>query len=131
MLARAIATTVRLDRELAFLCGQMMDFGKIVLLSLIQEAMEKEPQYKTAPAEVVDGIVEAYHPKLGGVVGERWHLPAAVLETIKCHHALSAASEHRRYVATASLSDRLANSFVQTPDPQARWRVGRAFIDCG
>ncbi len=111
--ARAIAMTARLDRELAFLCGLMMDFGKIVLLSLIQEVMEKERDYQMAPTEVVESIVETYHPKVGGVVGEKWHLPETVLEAITCHHALPAATKYRDYVAVANLSDRLVSAFDQ------------------
>lgn len=110
---RMIAMTARLDRELAFLCGLMMDFGKIVLLSLIQEVMEKERDYQMTPTEVIEEIVETYHPKVGGVVGEKWHLPETVREAITSHHALLTATKYRDYVAVANLSDRLVSAFEQ------------------
>jgi len=110
---------MRLNRDLSFLCGLMMDFGKIVLLSLIQDVMAKEREYQMAPADLVERIIETYHPKVGGVVGEKWCLPAPVLEAIRCHHALAAANEHRHYAAVASLSDTLATRLAQAPKAQA------------
>ena len=118
LLARVIAFTVRLDHNIAFLCGLMMDFGKIVMLSLIQEVMTKESHFQMTPIEAVEGILEAYHPKAGGVVAEKWHLPAAVLETMTCHHSLSAASTHPAYVAIASLSDTLITLLKPARGPQ-------------
>jgi len=115
ILARTMAVSARLDPELAFVCGLMMDFGKIVLLSLIQEVMEKQPQYRAASQETIEEIVEVYHPKVGGVVGKRWNLPAAVREAITCHHILAAAKKHKSYAAISSLSDSVATLFEQTP----------------
>ena len=117
LLARMIGLTVKLDAETAFLCGLMMDFGKIVVLSLIKKVMESEPSYRSAPPEVVFGIVDSYHPRVGGVVADRWKLPAAVRESITCHHALTAAKQHRAYAAVASLSDLLAGAFVAAQVP--------------
>lgn len=117
--AHLIATAVRLDRDLAFLCGLMMDFGKIVLLSLIQDVMAEEHDYQMAPAEVIEGIIEAYHPKVGGAIGEKWSLPAPVLEAINYHHALASAREHVPYTALANLSDILTTaltSMAASPD---------------
>jgi len=120
LLARIIAATARLDRETAFLCGLMQDFGKIVLLSLIQDIMSKGRDYQMAPAEVVAEIIQTYHPKVGGVVGEKWCLPAPVLEAIIYHHSLTAAGEHRAYAAVASLSDTAITFCAQAPEsPEA------------
>jgi HD-like signal output (HDOD) protein len=105
LLARAIAPIARVEREQAFLCGLMIDFGKSVLLSLIQELMHKQKEYQTTPKTVIDYLIETYHPKVGSVVGEKWKLPPSVLEAIACHHALVADSKYIRYVAVASLSD--------------------------
>jgi len=110
-----IATAVRLDRDMAFLCGLMMDFGKIVLLSLIQDVMAEERDYQMTPAEVIEGIIETYHPKVGGAIGEKWSLPAPVLEAISYHHTLASAREHLLYAATANLSDILATALTATP----------------
>jgi len=105
LLCRAVAPIARIEREQAFLCGLMIDFGKSVLLSLIQELMQKQKEYQTTPKAVIDYLIETYHPKVGGVVGEKWKLPSAVQEAITCHHALVADSKYIRYVAAASLCD--------------------------
>lgn len=105
LLSRAISPIARVEREQAFLCGLMIDFGKSVLLSLIQELMQKQQEYQTTSKTVIDYLIETYHPKVGSVVGEKWKLPPAVLEAISCHHALVADSKYIRYVAVASLCD--------------------------
>jgi HD-like signal output (HDOD) protein len=105
LLSRSISTIFRLDREQAFLCGLMIDFGKLILLSLIFELMQKKQEYQATPKNVIEDVIETYHPKVGGIVGARWKLPPAVLEAITYHHALSTASEFSLYVAVASLCD--------------------------
>ncbi len=120
LLARAIAPIARVEREQAFLCGLMIDFGKSVLLSLIQELMHKQQEYQTTPKTVIDYLIETYHPKVGSVVGEKWKLPASVLEAIACHHGLVADSKYIRYVAVASLSDAVLMEMTTEPtaEPQ-------------
>jgi HD-like signal output (HDOD) protein len=105
LLTRAVAPIARIEREQAYLCGLMIDFGKPVLLSLIHELMQKKHEYQATPKSVIDYLVETYHPKVGGVVGEKWKLPPSVQEAITCHHALVADSKYIRYVAVASLCD--------------------------
>jgi len=129
LLARIIALPVRLDHNLAFLCGLMMDIGKLVLLSLIQEVMTKARNYQAPPAKVVKEVIEAYHQKPAEVVGEKWHLPDPVCEAITCHHTLTAASKHRPYVAIASLSDRLVTLFSQTDAPPVEGQSMTPTID--
>jgi HD-like signal output (HDOD) protein len=129
LLSRLIATTVRLDHNLAFLCGLMMDFGKIALLSLIQEVQLKHSRYQSTPPEIITGIVEAYHSKVGGVVGEKWNLPSAVRASMKYHHALTSASEHGDYVAVANLSDALASSAARAVTPPANDQAGGSALN--
>ncbi len=118
LLARAISPIARVEREQAFLCGLMIDFGKSVLLSLIQELMHKQQEYQTTPKAVIDYLIETYHPKVGSVVGEKWNLPPAVLEAISCHHALVADSQYIRYVAVASLADAVLMDMVEEDAPE-------------
>jgi HD-like signal output (HDOD) protein len=113
LLSRSIAQMLRLDREQAFLCGLMIDFGKLILLSLIFDLMQKKSEYQAAPKHVIEEIIETYHPKVGGIVGARWKLPSSVLEAITYHHALSLTSEHSNYVAAASLCDAILLDFKE------------------
>lgn len=107
LMARAIAATLRTERDVAFLCALMMDFGKIILLSLIQEVMGQNTAWQRTESENVAAVLHDYHSRVGRMVGEKWNLPPAVLESISYHHALNAAKDHQRYVAIASLSDTL------------------------
>lgn len=116
LVARVIALPLRLDHNLAFLCALMMDFGKIVLLSIIQDVMTQDRAYQKTTAKVVHAVTEAYHSKAGSEVGQKWQLPPPVLETITYHHNLAAASKHRDYAAVASLSDIVITAFTQTPN---------------
>jgi HD-like signal output (HDOD) protein len=115
LFARAIALGCRLDRDLAFLCGLMMDFGKLVLLSLIQEIITSQPDGRKPSMGTVEEIIEAFHTKVGGAVSEKWCLPPAVTEAINYHHALSAATEFRAYAAAASLSDQITLLLARNP----------------
>lgn len=115
LFARVVALSSRLDRDLAFLCGLMMDFGKLVLLSLIQEVMASQPNEKKPTIEIVQEIIESYHPKVGSVVSEKWCLPPAVTEAIECHHALGSAKEFRTFAAAASLSDQIITMIENNP----------------
>jgi HD-like signal output (HDOD) protein len=119
LLARFIALPVRLDHNLAFLCALMMDFGKIVLLSIVQEVITKDRTYQKAPPEIIDEIIEAYHPKVGSEVGKKWQLPLPVLETMTYHHNLAAAGEYRAYAAACNFSDVLITTFAQAPAQQS------------
>lgn len=105
LLSRSIATMLRIDREQVFLCGLMIDFGKLVLLSLIFDLMQKKQEYQATPKRVIEEILETYHPKVGGIVGARWKLPPSVLEAISYHHSLTLTTEHASYAAAASLCD--------------------------
>lgn len=107
LLARSISGIVQVDREQAFLCGLMIDFGKIVLYSLIQDLMHKEAHFRSTPKSVIDYIVSSYHQKVGGTVAEKWMLPPSVLESITNHRALSPDAQLSKYVPVASLCNEL------------------------
>lgn len=108
LLARSMSGIVQVDREQAFLCGLMIDFGKIVLFSLIQDLMQKEPQFQATTKSVIDFIINSYHQKVGGMVAQKWTLPQTVHEAIINHRALTAETkEMSRYVSAASLCNEL------------------------
>lgn len=108
LLARSMSGIVQVDREQAFLCGLMIDFGKIVLYSLTQDLMQKEPQFQATTKSAIDFIINSYHQKVGGMVAQKWTLPATVLEAIKEHRALTPETQQMsRYVSAASLCNEL------------------------
>lgn len=118
LFARSLGMLAKIDAELSFLCGLMTTFGKIVLLSVIEDLMSSDADLRKAPEDVVDEILETFHPNVGGMIGETWHLPEAVLVAVRHHHDPAGAKSHSRYVAAASLGGTLATTFAnhKTPD---------------
>jgi HD-like signal output (HDOD) protein len=125
LVAQMVAIPAAQDRDIAFLCGLMMDFGKTVLLSMIQDVMTQDPVWQRTPADLVDRLLDSYHAKVGGLIAEKWHLPAPVREAIACHHVLKGAHEHRAYAAIASLSDTLATHFASSASTETEEQIAQ------
>jgi HD-like signal output (HDOD) protein len=109
--ARSLAAQVGLDRNLGFLCGLLMDFGMSVLYSLIQDVLT----HGSAPAKIVAEIIHDYHPRIGRVVGEKWRLPPAVVESMAYHHCVEEAPTNSPYISVAALADVLATFALSQP----------------
>ena len=109
VVARSIAKSKKLDADLVFLCELLMDFGKIVLLAIIEEIIEIHPEYADLPPSEIESVLEAFHLHAGSIVAEKWTLPTAVRESMTSHDALDAAPEELRApIAAASVGDFLA-----------------------
>lgn len=119
LLARSMSLIAQVDREQAFLCGLMINFGKIVLFSLIQDLMQKEPEYQSTSKSAIDYIISSYHQKVGGAVAEKWMLPPTVLEAITHHHALTPETECSRYVPVANLCNEILCDYFDAHLPGA------------
>lgn len=107
-IARSIAGKQRLDRNLAFLSGLLMDFGMAVLYSVIQDVLSKRFSSTGVPSNVVQEIIRDCHPRVGRTVGENWKLPKVVVEVMADHHNLKELPSVKPYVAIAALADALA-----------------------
>jgi HD-like signal output (HDOD) protein len=118
LFARYIALPVKLDHNLAFLCGLMQDFGKIVLLSVIQEVMAKELKAGQFPDETVEKILDTYHPMAGSMVGEKWGLPSQVIAAMAYHRSLSTKGDALLYAAIANLSDVIVTRLEALPNEE-------------
>jgi HD-like signal output (HDOD) protein len=113
LMARNLAQLLRAEAETAFLCALLMDFGRLVLLSLIQDVMKSDARLQRAPVGIIDEILESYHCQVGGETAEKWMLPTPVCEAITCHHSPSSARQHSTLAAIASLSDTLVTHCAQ------------------
>jgi HD-like signal output (HDOD) protein len=91
-----------------------MDFGMTVLYSLIQQALGQRAKTEPAPMRIIEEIVRDYHPRVGRVVGEKWQLPAPVIETMAHHHCLDEVVNDKPYVAVAALADALTTFAFHT-----------------
>ncbi len=114
-LARTITTRVSLNSQLGFLCGLLMDFGMTVLYSVIQQTLTQRAKPEPVPTRIIEEIVRDYHPRVGGAVGEKWQLPAPVIETMAHHHCLDeVVNDDKPYVAIAALADALTTFVLGT-----------------
>lgn len=112
--ARALAPGVGLERNLGFLCGLLMDFGRNVLYNIIQDLLSQGTNTKPISKKLIKKIVRDYHPSIGRVVGEKWKLPVTVIEVMAYHHCLEEAPSKNPYVAVAALADYLTNFALST-----------------
>lgn len=119
LLARSMSLIAQVDREQAFLCGLMINFGKIVLFSLIQDLMQKEAEFKSTSKSTVEYIINSYHQKVGGAVAEKWMLPPTVLDAITNHRALTPDLQCSRYVPVANLCDTVLSDHFEAQQNQA------------
>jgi HD-like signal output (HDOD) protein len=113
--ARALAAQTSLDHNLGFLCGLLMDFGSSVLYSLIQDLIGRGTTAPRIPTESVAEIVQTYHPRVGRMVGEKWRLPRAVIQSMTHHHCLGEAEVDLPYVAVSALAYYLASFGLSQP----------------
>lgn len=120
LFARFIALPVRLDHNLAFLCGLMQDFGKIILLSIIQEAYGQSPGSRPLPDDAVEKILAVYHPMVGSMIGKKWNLPIQVITAMSHHHTLTAPGELGQYAAIANLSDAFATLLTKPAEDDTK-----------
>lgn len=113
--AQTLAGCSGLNGGLGFLCGLLMDFGKTIIYSLIQQVRRAQPNPGPLHRQIVDSLIRDYHPRVGRVVGEQWRLPAAVIETMANHHCFLEATAERPYVALAALADSLTTYALKQP----------------
>jgi len=108
--SRGIAqTTATRGREDAFTAGLLHDIGALVLACSQPEAYAsvlQEGRLSGRPLAWVERRqLGTDHAEVGGVVARHWHLPPALVDVIRFHHAPAQAGEHSRLAAAVHLSD--------------------------
>ncbi len=131
----SICTGVRADRDLAFTTGLLHDVGKIVInnappesVEVIAEIMEEEG-LDASDAELA--IFGADHAEIGGLVLERWKLPAELTTAVRFHHApefdpsgLATLVHVANCCAKVHAGSRGWNDFLESLLPHALERLG-------
>ena len=115
LFASNLADKVDLDRNVGFLCGLLMDFGMSVLYTLTQEVLGRNATIDESVEDSTSEIVRVYHQGVGRIIGGKWRLPEAVIESMAHHHNLGGAESHREYIALSALADSLANYALSMP----------------
>lgn len=94
----------------AYTAGLLQDVGKIVLADFVADAL---PQIRSLVAEGLPWeeaerrAVGLPHPEVGAVLLERWGFPAALIESVRTHHAPSLARLDPNLARISHLADAL------------------------
>ncbi len=92
-IARLFAKKMQIPAKEAFdyfLSGLLHDFGKIVFAHFMPDEFHKALRMTIeegiALCEAENEIFDTNHTRVGSLLGERWHLPINILESLAKHH---------------------------------------------
>ena len=109
MIAERINKRLKLGIEGSFESGLLHDFGKVALDMLYPEefrlAAEEAHKRGTEIAEIEREHFELDHAEVGGLLGEHWNLPPAVVEAIRYHHLPEAADKSPKLTALTAVAN--------------------------
>lgn len=109
MIAERINKRLRLGLEGSFESGLLHDFGKVALDMLYPEefrlAAEDAHQHGGFVRDSERNRFEIDHAEVGGLLGEHWNLPQAVVEAIRYHHEPAGAEKSPRLTALIAVAD--------------------------
>lgn len=109
MIAERINKRLKLGIEGSFESGLLHDFGKVALDMLYPEdfrlAAEQAHQRAAFIRDIEREHFELDHAEVGGLLGEHWNLPPAVVEAIRYHHQPEAADKSPRLTALTCVAN--------------------------
>ena len=102
--------------EEIYVCALLHDLGKIVFSSIYPEVLEKIKTLqaeKNIPDQVIKSVMSGMeHQAIGVAVAEKWHLPAAIINTIKYQYEPEAApKKYYELVSTVSFAEFMLQFF--------------------
>lgn len=95
-----------LARDELFLCGLLHDFGKIVVMSAVEELLGAT---SPALAPYAMDVVERFHVEIGLVTATRWGLPEALIDAMARHHLPPAAAARPEIIEVLATADAVAH----------------------
>jgi HD-like signal output (HDOD) protein len=102
--ARAISGEARLDREHAFMVGLLQDIGKVSLLAMVRDEVERTSDITPA---LVGRVFHTFHEKAGSAMAKTWKLSPELVAVAGGHHDYASNEEHGRTAAFAFLAHQL------------------------
>lgn len=109
MIAERINKRLRLGIDGSFESGLLHDFGKVALDMLYPEdfrlAAEEAHKRVAYIRDIEHERFEIDHAEVGGLLGEHWNLPPAVVEAIRYHHQPEAADKSPRLTALTCVAN--------------------------
>lgn len=109
MAAERINKRLKLGIEGSFESGLLHDFGKVALDMLYPDEFRQAAGASHAREcfifESEREVFDTDHAEVGGLLGEHWNLPPAVVEAIRLHHQPEAAEKAPRLVALIAVAN--------------------------
>ncbi len=99
------------DRQEAFVCGLLHDLGKAVLERSLtteyQQVLDRVYNEHVWAIEAERSILGFDHAAVGGLVAQKWNLPAMLQEVVREHHTPASATLDPYLCAIVSFADGL------------------------
>ncbi|MBI5544085.1 MAG: HDOD domain-containing protein [Deltaproteobacteria bacterium] len=105
-LSREVCRLLRLEPDLAYLCGLLHDLGEAIILSVLADSA-RASRSELPPAELRDELVETYHAQIGAKVCERWKLAPALVDAVAFHHRPERSTHPSQMARVVAVADRL------------------------
>ena len=105
--SRVIAGAVNFDKEEAFLCGLMHNIGKMVSVTIVEEAQRKMGAGFHPTPLIVDEIIEQYGVDVGELTVEKWTMPHRVAMTVHFMNRLDDLENDEKVVPIVALGEAL------------------------
>jgi len=86
LVSQELARANGLDPEVAFVCGLLHDFGKVIAVSCMED-IAAAAGARPLPQPYWLEAVDRYHVELGIAMAGRWELPPVVSDAVALHHA--------------------------------------------
>jgi HD-like signal output (HDOD) protein len=111
--ARIIAQRIGYkDNEEAYIAGQLLDIGKIVLSRFAEgqfQQVAKKAEDNNIPFNIVEQEVLGFgHPQVGGRVIKKWNLPSSLVEAVQYHHQPNKAETNKTLTYIVHLADAIS-----------------------
>ncbi|MEZ5597510.1 MAG: HDOD domain-containing protein [Pseudomonadales bacterium] len=109
-LSRRLAQSLPAVKDQAFVCGLLHDVGQLVLFRTcpahMEEVIRTTLDYDNrSECDVEKEILGFDHTEVGAAIGERWRLPAPIIQTMRYHHRPAEAPDNREIVAVVAVAN--------------------------
>ncbi|MGM0678079.1 MAG: HDOD domain-containing protein [Pseudomonadota bacterium] len=115
LLARSLASFRReANVERFYVAGLLHDIGRLVMYMHMPDAMAQVLEAREHSQDLLfreeQRELGFHHAQLGGELLERWQLPAALHEPVRCHHDPNEAQRYPVETAVVHAADSMANA---------------------